>query len=417
MKKPWRNRHQRPRRIVLAFLLLLVGTLVHSLPTTAQSPESNDPTVDSLLFEPMAEPGFGYTYTNLLTDLVRWAGDPNIRIDSIGHTVENRTIWELTITDPTAPGPRRRVYIHARTHPNEVQAFHVAESMINYLTSDAPYARTLRERLIIHIVPMANPDGVELLYGRENSNGIDLERDWDKSPMQPESGALKQRFTALMDSPSPILVAINMHSATACRRYFVYHDETGTSMEYAVKEQRFIDGVRTFWPSGIEPWNYNRTWVNETPTHFPESWWWGRLGATIMALTYEDMNCPGAGNYDSTAMAILGGIGSWLSVPASVRLPGSRVIAGGFNLRALPNPSWGSTTVHYSLPARSEVAITVTNVVGETIETVTYPNQSPGDYQFTWTSREATAGNYFLTVGAGEYRETIRLVVGMRGDE
>ena len=42
------------------------------------------------------------------------------------------------------------------------------------------------------IIPMINPDGVELEYNRENANGIDIESNWNTYPHQPEVQALRQ---------------------------------------------------------------------------------------------------------------------------------------------------------------------------------------------------------------------------------
>ena len=175
----------------------------------------------------------------------------------------------------------------------------------------------IREKTTFHIVPMYNPDGVELELPRENANGLDLERQWDKDPMQPETAALKRRFEELMASPAPIEVAINMHSAYLCKRYFVYHDPNGNIDRVRVLEQRFIEAVRSFFLEGIEPWHYNVTWREGAPTHFPESFFWYTMARNVMALTYEDMNCVEAGQYDRTGVAIVRGIAEYLGISFS----------------------------------------------------------------------------------------------------
>ena len=47
-----------------------------------------------------------------------------------------------------------------------------------------------------------------------------------------------------------------MHSAYACKRYFVYHHENGTSDYFTDLEKQFISGVQFYYPDGIEDWNY-----------------------------------------------------------------------------------------------------------------------------------------------------------------
>jgi hypothetical protein len=162
---------------------------------------------------------------------------------------------------------------------------------------------------------MYNPDGVELEYARQNANKIDLESNWySGNNIQPEVMALRNRFLELMNSDSPIEVALNMHSAYKCKRYFVAHDLNGTSYPYLQMEKRFIEGVRSYFPDGIEPWDFFVTWSSGNPLKYPESWWWANYGSNVLALTYEDGNCDEAGSFDITARAIVSGIADFLDI-------------------------------------------------------------------------------------------------------
>lgn len=305
---------------------------------------------------------WGYGYADLLNDLAAWRSSPYVRVDSIGRSVQGRALWQLTITSATIPTtPRQTVIIHARTHPGEVQSWWVANEMIRYLLSDDQRAAALRHQLVFHIIPMYNPDGVELQYPRENANKIDLEREWDKPNPQPEAAALKARFTELMNSTAPINVALNLHSAYLCQRYFVYHDQNGTSREFARSQQLFIGKVRNFWPEGIQPWDYYKSWDTGTPRVFPESWYWLNYGPAVMAMTYEDMNCDQAGNYDLTARAILHGVGEYLGVPmiSSVEPEQSN------GLRLTVQQSSGA--IHYHLPSQHHTQLLLFDLLGREV--------------------------------------------------
>ena len=248
---------------------------------------------------------WGYGYDSLLVDLDRWAESQFVSIDSLGASVQNRAIWELTIADNPQSSSNHRIYIHTRTHPGEEESFWVTNEIINFLISDTPLARFIRNNCIFHIIPMYNPDGVELGYSRENANGVDIESGWDDIPLELEVAVLKNRFIELTSSvDNPIKVALNMHSSYSCKRYFVYHDEVGTSENYTILEQQFISGVQSFFVNGFENWDYFVSWTSGTPDQYPESWWWMNHGENVMALSYEDMNCEAAGNYDSTAYAL-----------------------------------------------------------------------------------------------------------------
>lgn len=280
---------------------------------------------------------WGYGYDSLLADIAIWDLNENVNIDVIGQSVLDREIFELTITDfSISPINKHRIYIHARTHPGEIQSFRVTDEIIRLVLSSTNIGTYLRGNCIFHVVPMINPDGVELEYPRENANNIDIESNWNKATPEIEVINLKNRFSALMEESNPIEIALNMHSAYACKRYFVYHHENGTSLDYAVEEKRFIGSIRDHYIEGIEPWTYYVSWENGTPNQYPESWWWNNFGEQVMALTYEDMNCGSAGYYDKTAFATLNGISDFLELGYVNFLNEYPIIQ--LKVKAYPNP-------------------------------------------------------------------------------
>lgn len=349
---------------------------------------------------------WGYGYADLLKDLDDWRGSPYVRVDSIGRSVQGRALWQLTITSATIPTtPRQTVFIHARTHPGEVQSWWVANEMIRYLMSDDPRATALRERIVFHIIPMYNPDGVELQYPRENANGIDLEREWDTPNPQPEPAALKARFTELMNSTAPIKLALNLHSAYLCQRYFVYHDQKGTSREFARSQQLFIGKVRSFWPEGIQPWDYYRSWDTGTPRVFPESWHWLNYGPAVMAMTYEDMNCDQAGNYDQTARAILQGVGEYLGVPLA-----SGVEPDGGNGTELSVQQSSEGNIHYHLPRTERVQLLLFDLLGRNVAQLLDDQLPPGNYT-TQLPPDLPSGRYRCQLRSGNSMASAWVVV------
>lgn len=270
--------------------------------------------------------GWLYGYDSLLADLARWRASPHVRIDSIGASVEGRAIWMVTVTsagDSLGPagaaGRKRRVFVHARTHPSEVQAHRVANEMVKLLLDSSAASAEIRSGFIFHFVPMFNPDGVEKGpgrshgFGRLNANRVDLEGGWDDSEAQPEVEALRNRFKAMMAGPIPVEVALNLHSDRFnCTRFFFFHDSQGTSAKYVEEEKAFIGGVQEHFPGGIEEWHFIRSWTNGTPLQYPESFWWLNHRENVMALTYEDANCATASEFDRTARALVRGSADYL---------------------------------------------------------------------------------------------------------
>ncbi len=410
----------RPLSTILLHTLLGLPLFAQSpgpslLPAPDRLPGDGDKCGGEIAALAAAEPRWGYGYADLLVDLERWGKSPYVTIDTLGRSVQNRLLWELTITDD-APGesPRKTVYIHARTHPGEVQSWWVANSIIDILLSDESYARRLREECVFHIVPMYNPDGVEIESPRHNANDIDLEREWDKEVMQPEAAALKKRFTELMASDSPIRIALNLHSAYICRRYFVFHDATGTSHEFANLEREFITETRETYPEGIEPWDYNITWKNETPTHFPESWFWLNHGASVMALTYEDMNCETAGDYHTTAAAILDGVTAYLDITTISSAPGIPAAAGELTALPMRPRSADMREVRFSctLPEAASVRLTLHTVTGEVAASIDRGTIEAGRHEIVLEGGDLPPGLYLYRITAGERSVSGRVPLG-----
>ncbi len=362
---------------------------------------------------------WGYGYDSLLVDLNRWAQSPYVTIDSLGASVENRALWQLTITsDQPSVDPRRTIFIHARTHPGEVQGWWVTNELINLLLSDDAYAQFVREKCVFYIIPMYNPDGVELEYPRENAHGIDIESNWDKDPVEPEVAVLRNRFSELMLSNAPIEAALNMHSALACKRYFVYHDAAGTSVDYTALEQDFIGGVRSYFLSGIQPWNYFVSWTSGTPTRYPESWFWLNFQEAVMALTYEDMNCSAAGSYDQTAFALLHGVADYLGLMPTGIAGTNAESDGNVTLRqSYPNPVKTtqsvaqSTVIQYQLQKPQHIRLTLYDILGRQVKLLDEGFRSSNIHQVIFDASQLATGIYFYSLETAQTAVVKQLTV------
>jgi hypothetical protein len=271
----------------------------------------------SALSQPGPAQGWGYPLDSLAADLARWRQHPEMRVDSIGLSVQGRPLWRITVGEETGV-PKPRIFVHARTHPAEVQSFYVLREMLSYVADTASdTAAALRRDFAFHFVPAHNPDGIALGSARQNANGVDLEGNWNHASPQPEVLALRAAFQALSPSATPaaasIRVALNLHSDTVnCTRFFFYHHENGTSAAFAALQRDYITGVRAHFPDGIEPWNYVVSWTSGFMPQYPESFWWQTRGAEVMALTYEDNRCPGAGDFYRAGRALALGSADYL---------------------------------------------------------------------------------------------------------
>ena len=359
---------------------------------------------------------WGYGYDSLLVDLERWGASSFVTVDSLGASVQNRALWELTIADNPQSSSNHRIYIHARTHPGEEEAFWVTNEIINFLISDTPLAAFIRSNCIFHIIPMYNPDGVELGYDRENANGVDIESGWDDVPLELEVAVLKNRFIELtLLVNNPIEMALNMHSSYSCKRYFVYHDTAGTSESYTILEQQFINGVQSYFLGGFEDWDYFVSWTSGTPDQYPESWWWMNHGENVMALTYEDMNCDAAGSYDSTAYALVLGICEYIGLDLTQIQNEADKPSGYSLLQNYPNPFNLVTKLRYDLPENSHVNITIYDMLGRAVKTMVNQHQNAGHRSIIWDGTNdydntVSTGIYLYQIQAGAYTRTKKMV-------
>ena len=354
---------------------------------------------------------WGYGYDDLLNDLDTWGNSGFVLINSIGKSTLGREMYELTITDSSIPDEdKHRIYIHARTHPGEVQSTWVTNEIINYLLGDEEFSDSLKSSCIFHITPMYNPDGVELEYPRENANGIDIESNWGAAAPEDEVLNLRSRFAELMLEENPVEIALNMHSAYACKRYFVYHHENGTSTLYSNMEKDFIGAVWSHFPDGFEPYTYYVSWRGGTPDKYPESWWWMNYAEDVMALTYEDMNCSSAGSYDKTAYAILHGISDYLAIVTSIGYSMTEDIS--MDIRAYPNPFSDQVFIEWN-PAKDLKSVYITDMLGRLV----YQLPAGGAYKgkLSWNSidrngRKVSEGIYFLNMIFEDRIKSVKLV-------
>ena len=356
---------------------------------------------------------WGYSYDSLITDIDHWIESPYVAIDSIGASVQKRAIWQLTITDfDSGAENRHTVFIHARTHPGEVQSWWVTDEIIKLLLSEQELAKQLRRNCNFYILPMYNPDGVELEYPRENANGIDIESNWDEDPGEPEVQVLRDRFTELMDSDAPIEIALNMHSAYRCLRYFVYHDQVGTSLAFTEMEQSFIEGIRYYFLTGIQPWHYYISWTSGTPTYYPESWFWLNYQEAVIALTYEDMNCEQAGEYDHTASALLNGIADYLKISTTAVVESANSPVNNYRLyQNYPNPFNPETTIKYEISKSGNVELNVFDVQGRKVADVFNGMQNPGTHLIKFNGSQLASGVYLFELKMNEQRSVKKMIL------
>nr|XP_021484937.1 cytosolic carboxypeptidase 6 [Meriones unguiculatus] len=120
---------------------------------------------------------------------------------------------------------KKVVFITGRVHPGETPSSFVCQGIIDFLVSQHPIARVLREHLVFKIAPMLNPDGVYLGNYRCSLMGFDLNRHWlDPSPWaHPTLHGVKQLIIKMYNDPKISLeFYIDIHAHSTMMNGFMY---------------------------------------------------------------------------------------------------------------------------------------------------------------------------------------------------
>jgi murein tripeptide amidase MpaA len=120
---------------------------------------------------------------------------PRVRLTVLGQTPDGHDMDLLTVGEP---GPGKKVcWVTTRQHPNEIQGSWCVEGLLERLLLDEdPFARSLLDKAVFHIVPNMNPDGARRGNTRTNALGANLNREWkDPTPdTAPEVQMVKRRM-------------------------------------------------------------------------------------------------------------------------------------------------------------------------------------------------------------------------------
>ncbi|HSH45456.1 MAG TPA: M14 family metallopeptidase [Longimicrobiales bacterium] len=185
-----------------------------------------------------------------------------------------RPLRILEFGDPASP---RHVVLISRQHPPEVTGTFALLGFVGELMGDTELARRFRQQFRVHVVPLVNPDGVDLGHWRHNTGGVDLNRDW-VAFHQPETRAVRDEVRRLIPQPGEDLwFAADFHSTF---RDVFYTLEREFETEPADFADRWLAHIEASLP------HYD---VNDAPsdlgTPMSRNWFYREFGAP--ALIYE----------------------------------------------------------------------------------------------------------------------------------
>ena len=173
----------------------------------------------------------------------RWAAGlarlPFVARTSVGRTTGDRQLTRLDIGQAPADAPV--VVILGRQHPPEVTGTLALMAFVETLCSEEAVAVSFRRRFRTVVLPLLNPDGVDLGHWRHNAKGVDLNRDW-RDFHQAETRLVRDGLLAM--ESGPVVFAIDFHS-TFEDLFYVSEDGQARETEWieaiarALPEYRF----------------------------------------------------------------------------------------------------------------------------------------------------------------------------------
>jgi hypothetical protein len=100
-----------------------------------------------------------------------------------------------------------------------------------------------------------------------------------------------------------------------------------------------------------------------------------------------------------------------VSATPTASLPTSFAVSQNY-----PNPFNPNTEIKYQIPEDSRVVVKIFNVTGQEVVTLMNQDLKAGYYTATWNARDAggqevSAGIYFCTMKAGEFSQTVKMVL------
>lgn len=151
-----------------------------------------------------------------ISDLNEWISKikthPWVSIETIGHTVQNRPLEIIHISNGNAP---HHVFIRARAHPWEPGGNWVVQGLVDSLLNGDEINKEYVKRYSVSILPMTNKDGVANGKTRFNMLGMDLNRKWDTPAdpnLSPENAALEKWLQTQIDTGNKPDLAFDLHN-------------------------------------------------------------------------------------------------------------------------------------------------------------------------------------------------------------
>lgn len=143
----------------------------------------------------------------------------------------------------------------------------------------------------------------------------------------------------------------------------------------------------------------------EAPTSRIDFLFYRHTGSLLVDTSYVVMNAPYDGShYPSDHRGVM-----TLFIPDPNGIETNRQGSNLFDYRLeqnYPNPFNEQTTIHYELPVASQVALSITDLLGRKVATLVNDTKAAGSYNVMWDAGDVSSGVYFFTLATSRFHAT-----------
>lgn len=164
----------------------------------------------------------------------------NVRYQVIGKSKLGKEIIALDIYQDS-PKKKDAIVVVSRQHPPEVTGYLAMQSFVDELLLETRLSKDFIANHRILVVPMINPDGVDLGHWRHNTGGVDLNRDWAYYKQAEVNHVVNYLVNETKKHKNKVLFGIDFHS-------------TQTDLYYTIPEDTHsvIHPFKDYWIQGID---------------------------------------------------------------------------------------------------------------------------------------------------------------------
>ncbi|UCE65027.1 MAG: succinylglutamate desuccinylase/aspartoacylase family protein, partial [Candidatus Zixiibacteriota bacterium] len=209
--------------------------------------------------------GIPFTISRMQAYLDSLESAPYVDRPTLGYSPHNRPIDMISITNgDIPPGHKKIAWLVSRQHCMESGPTYLLIGLIDKILDNSDFSRRFRNDIEIHIVPIVNVDGVAEGYSRHNTQGLNLNREWNPNiQSEPlEVRAVHSAIDSFITSGRSIDFFMDLHSAPDNYDFGFRMAESYTSHYYYENQETFLYLMENY-----DPWQARSRWRDLDTTY------------------------------------------------------------------------------------------------------------------------------------------------------